>query len=342
MNRRFSALALLALSLLLPRVTPAAEAHTQLGIQGTRFTINRRDTFLFGISYYGALGATDEVLRGDLAEFQRRGFNWLRVWATWAGFENDVSAVDDKGEPRPEFLTKLEHLLQECDRRGLIVDVTLSRGNGATGPARLGDHASHVRAVRMLVSKLQAWRNWYLDLSNERNIRDKRFSSIEDLADLRKIVRDLDPERLVTASHAGDLTREELGQYLKTIRVDFISPHRPRQAGSAEQTEAQTRRYLEWMRELGRVAPVHYQEPFRRGFAQWNPRARDYVTDLKGAETGGAAGWCFHNGDERNKPDGRPRRSFDLRDGSLFQQLDKEEQQALEELKRRMHRPGTP
>lgn len=35
-----------------------------------------------------------------------------------------------------------------------------------------------------------------------------------------------------------------------------------------------------------------------------------------------AAGWCFHNGDQRERPDGRPRRSFDLRETSLMEQLD--------------------
>ena len=53
--------------------------------------------------------------------------------------------------------------------------------------------------------------------------------------------------------------------------------------------------------------------------------AAAFVEDLQGALDGGAAGWCFHNGDTRQAPDGRPRRSFDLRDGRLFDQLDNEE-----------------
>jgi len=81
------------------------------------------------------------------------------------------------------------------------------------------------------------------------------------------------------------------------------------------------------MRELGRVVPVHYQEPFRRGFKpwEWEPKAEDFLTDLKGAIKGEAIGWYFHNGDQRNKPDKKPRRSFDLREKRLFEQLDEEE-----------------
>jgi hypothetical protein len=75
--------------------------------------------------------------------------------------------------------------------------------------------------------------------------------------------------------------------------------------------------------------PVHFQEPFRRGYGKWQPGAEDFVDDLKGARAGGAAGWCFHNGDERSAKDGKPRRSFDLREKRLFEQLDEEENRAL-------------
>ena len=75
------------------------------------------------------------------------------------------------------------------------------------------------------------------------------------------------------------------------------------------------------------MVPVHYQEPFRRGYAKWEPKAEDFVSDLRGALAGGAAGWCFHNGSDRNG--GQRQRSFDLSRQRLFPQLDEEEQKAL-------------
>jgi hypothetical protein len=208
----------------------------------------------------------------------------------------------------------------------MVVDVTLSRGNGVSGSPRLQTLAAHRRAVETIVAALKSQGNWYLDLANERNIRDRRYAGFSDLRELRAAVRRLDPGRLVTASHAGDISREELGEYLRTVEVDFVSPHRPRHANSPGQTLKTTRQLLAWMKELNREVPVHYQEPFRRGFsAGWEPAAEDFATDLRQALSGGAAGWCFHNGDRRNQPDGRPRRSFDLRDRGLFEQLDDEE-----------------
>src|SRR5689334_20572062 len=71
---------------------PKAPA-TRLGVKGPAFTLNGDPTFLLGISYYGGLGASDETIERDLADVKKHGFNWIRVWATWAAFENDVSAV---------------------------------------------------------------------------------------------------------------------------------------------------------------------------------------------------------------------------------------------------------
>lgn len=339
MNDHSSSICLAALGAALACAVPsrAADApapQTKLGVDGRQFTINGQPTFLLGISYYGGLGADEETWRRDFDEAQKCGFNWLRVWATWASFGNDVAAVEPlTGEARQPYLRSLERLVAECDRRGLIVDVSLSRGDGATGPPRLMAREAHRRAVETIVDALEKHRNWYLDLSNERNIQDQRHTSFDELHELRKLVRRLDPGRLVTASHGGDIGRDELRAYLEQAQVDFISPHRPRDASSPRQTEVKTRDYLAALGERGCVVPVHYQEPFRRGYdAGWKPSADDFLTDLAQARAGGAAGWCFRNGDQRGADDSRPRRSFDLRDGRLFEQLDAEEQRFVARL----------
>ncbi len=301
---------------------------TTLGIDGTRFTLDGRPTFLVGVSYYGGLGAPREFIEKDLEDLRARRVNWIRLWATWGAHEHNVSAVDAQGKAREPYMATLRWLVEQADRRGIVVDVTLSRGNGAvTAAAPLSSQAGHLRAVETLAKALRHCRNVYFDVGNERNIRDGRHVPLADCGALRDRIKQIDPERLVTASHAGDLSRQDVGEYLRTARVDFLSPHRPRNGASPWQTAAKARECLRWAREAGRVVPVHYQEPFRRDFSRWQPEAIDFLVDARQAAEGGAAGWCLHNGSPRRRYKG-PRRSFDLRreQGRLLDQLDAHEQ----------------
>lgn len=147
---------------------PAQVEHTILGTEGTHFTLNQRPAFLLGFSYYGALGAPEDFVRRDLVELRARGFNWLRVWATWGGYNTNVSAVTAAGLPREPYLARLKWLVAECDRLGMVVDVTLTRGN------ELPEFRAHLAAVETLATALESYRNWYLDLGNERDVNDAR------------------------------------------------------------------------------------------------------------------------------------------------------------------------
>lgn len=301
---------------------------TVLGIDGSRFTVNGEPVFLLGFSYYGGLGAPEEFVRKDLADLHARGFNWLRAWATWAAFGEDISAVTAEGRPREPYLGRLKSLVAQCDKLGIAVDVTLTRGEQMPGMT------AHRAAVETLVTELKPLRNWYLDLGNERDVKDARYVSVAELKELRHRVKALDPERLVTASFGGhDLTADDVRSALETAGLDFLAPHRPRTAKSPGETEAATRRTLEYAKSLGRVVPLHYQEPFRRGYTDWQPSAADFLADLRGALAGGAAGWCFHNGADRSTSDKRPRRSFDLRTKRLIDQLDPEELKVIDGVK---------
>ncbi len=302
-----------------------------LEIHEDKFLIDKKPTFLLGASYYGGLGASDDFIDKDLEELRQHGFNWIRVWATWSAYDYNVSAVDQDGNAREPYLTKLKTICQKAEKLGIIVDVTLSRGKGVDGSRLLPSQDAHINAVRLLAEELKPFRNIYFDIANERNIKDRRYVDYEQLRSLRDQIKRIDPERLVTASHGGDISKDELDKYIDFVKVDFISPHRPRHAGSPDETKQKTQEYIAYMKEKGRVIPVHYQEPFRRGYGDWQPLATDFLTDLKNAIQSGASGWCFHNGDTRSANDGRPRRSFDMRktEGRLFEQLDSEEKEVI-------------
>ena len=75
-----------------------------LGADDARFALDGKPAFLLGISYYGGLGASDATLQSDLDALKRHGFNWIRVWATWAFGDGDVSAVDARGVARSPYM----------------------------------------------------------------------------------------------------------------------------------------------------------------------------------------------------------------------------------------------
>lgn len=314
----------------------------RLGIEGTTFTLDGKPTFLLGISYYGALGAKETTLLQDLETMREYGFNWFRVWATWTAYNHDVSAVEDDGSPREPYLSRLKRLVELANERRMVVDVTLTRGttyrdHESNLSRKLPSLEAHRRAVVTLAEALKPYRNVYFDIANERNVQDERYVPYPELATLREAIKEVDPERLVTASHAGDLTVTEVREYIHTVRVDFLAPHRPRHLDSPVETRAKTVEVLDQIRAAGKTMPLHYQEPFRRDYdpKQWNPTSNDFIRDLLGAQNAGAAGWCFHNGDSRHNPERHPRRSFDLREKSLFDQLDAEEHAFLQWLKTR-------
>ncbi len=255
---------------------------------------------------------------------QRRGFNWIRVWGNWGAFDNNLLAVNTDGAPQEPFFGRLVHLIKEADRRGMIVDITFAREKSKHGPPRLLALEDHLRAVQTVVKGLRPYRNWYLDLANERNVGDSRFVSMEDLKKLRDRAKELDSKRLITASHSSDDADfiQKIENYVRIAGVDFLTMHRSRSKGTFNETETMTRKYRAQLQTLGMVIPVLYQEPFRRGYEDWEPKPNDFFRDLSGAIVGGAAGWCFHNGSQRASAGEFPRRSFDLREKRLFDQLD--------------------
>jgi hypothetical protein len=139
----------LAICMSVCSVAQGVQKTHELGVRGSQFTLDGRPVFLLGCSYYGALGGDEKTWRADLDDMQKAGINWIRVWATWSAFGRNVSAVDGKtGEPRGEFMEKLKQLVAECDRRGMVVDVSLSRGNGVAGPGGLKSIDAHLRAAQ--------------------------------------------------------------------------------------------------------------------------------------------------------------------------------------------------
>ena len=110
----------------------------------------------------------------------------------------------------------------------------------------------HLAAVKVIVTALADRTNWYLDLANERNLEDTHFVPFDELRLLRDAAKEMRPELLVTASHSGDLTHEDVAGYLETAGLDFLAVHRPRTRQSPGETAQRCREATAWAAELGR------------------------------------------------------------------------------------------
>ena len=114
-----------------------------LGISGSSFTLDGQPTFLLGNSYYGALGIEDpERVEKDMEELSKYGFNWIRVWATWDFDDFDVSAVAPDGAIRQPYMERLENLCRKAGQRGMVVDVTVTRGKSPRFPSTFREHTA--------------------------------------------------------------------------------------------------------------------------------------------------------------------------------------------------------
>ena len=137
----------------LAAAAPANEAPTShgivLGIDGTAFTINGKKTFLLGASYYGALGSAGRLHRARPRRSEDARVNWIRVFAVWDAFDNNVSAVDTAGKAREPYLSKLKAIVTAAEKRGMVVDVTLAR------MPCLPTQEAHLRAAETLAECAQ-------------------------------------------------------------------------------------------------------------------------------------------------------------------------------------------
>lgn len=300
------------------------------------FTIKNKKIFLLGISYYGGCGAPEDFILEDLNEIEKCGFNWIRVWATWNSFGKDVSCIDKEGNIKEPFFSKLKFILSECTKREIIVDITLSRKDEIAGGKRFKNLETHLNACLNLIKNLKDFKNYYIDVANEGNLKDERHISFEELKIICEEIKKINNEILVTASYSGDMNSETMSKYILDAKIDFLSIHRPRTPNSPKETGIKTKEYLKMMERIGKVIPLNYQEPFRRGFNKdWEPNVSDFLTDLLNAKENGASGWCFHNGDQRtNLPNRIPKRSFDLTEKPLFAQFDEVEKDFLNKIKK--------
>jgi hypothetical protein len=313
-------------------VVCAAALATTLGISkdGRNFTLDGRATYLNGISYYGAQAIPNEDwIVKDLDDMVADHLNWIRIWAFWGSERDNVAALTPNGEIRQPYMDRLKKIITECNKRKMIVDVTMNRNPGVPP----SNQKEHLLCAKALAKELLPYRNVYIDVSNERDVGDARYVSIPEVGELIAAIKAIDPNRICTASGTPG-SKADISDYLLVGHLDFVSPHLSRETSSAAKTLGTVREIEGWMEEVGKRAPIHLQEPFRRGYNEFDPKQDDFYRDDSGAKIAEAAGWCLHNGSTRGRGTAgeRPQRSFGMARARLYDQLDAVEKEVSDNI----------
>lgn len=240
-----------------------AQAKNVLTITGRRFELNGKPFEFTGVSFFNALynpefNKSSDIRREWIKKFNNSGINVFRVWSQWDNSRGFVDAGKDRtmyksdGTLNPEILSRLTNLLKDAYSENTIILLVLFSRESWNEKIRLSDKASDL-AVAELSKALKTYRNLVFQVWNEFNNRT---------IDYFKIIKSIDPERIVTNSpgYSGDL-----GSLEENWALDYLSPHTTRDDNRHWEVAVKEIEYL--MKKFSK--PVVDDEPARRGTPQF-------------------------------------------------------------------------
>lgn len=312
---------MLALSVALVAVDRPAAAQT-LGVEGDKFTVDGRAQFLIFVSYFDGLRRANARhagggVDGDFAYFRRVGVDGIRVLPNWhylcgGGPSDDPQKLfTSKGTINEPMWPVFVGMLDRAGFHGLAVDVTFTRDTFSR-PIPIAAYRAAIVEVAKRLRASGGYRHVLFDIQNEYPI---HAMTAADVRGVLSAVRDVDPERIVTASAGA-------GEVVHDPAMTIVAYHDSRESRWSE--AATVRAAIEAIRARA-AAPVYYQEPmpFRKfrgtcGHGEW-PRPGHARAAARHARQHGAAAWTFHT-----------RQSFDLRERSLLELLEADPEQKVE------------
>ncbi|HEV3142211.1 MAG TPA: hypothetical protein VGY57_16910 [Vicinamibacterales bacterium] len=262
----------------------ATPARAQkLGIQGTQFTIDGTPKFLTFITYFGAMGAPN--VTADLHEIRGLGFDGIRIWPN---LDTGPQLMNGDGSLRTAELQHLLSILNLAKQERLVVDVTFTYEHipGMTPSTALVGIANATNVLR-------SYENLIFDIQNERNVRDRRYMSEDDVGRIFRALKAVDPSRIATASNAPDGASID-ADFTSRLGLDVNAYHDDRFPNWYQLDELQS--VVNALRANGK--PAYLQEPnttFDTVFHYpANDRAEYFLQAIANAKMAGAAAWCFH------------------------------------------------
>lgn len=251
-----------------------AQSKNVLTVKGTRFEMNGKPFEFTGVSFFNAIynpefNRTSDIRREWIQKFRNSGINVFRVWCQWNNALGFVDAGKDQtmykpdGTLNPEPLSRLTSLLKDADTESIVILLVLFSRESWNEKIRLSNEASD-QAVAELTKALKPYRNLIFQVWNEFNNRT---------IDYFKIIKSIDPERIVTNSpgYAGDL-----GSLEENRTLDYLSPHTTRDDNRHWEVAVKEIEYL--LRKFSK--PVVDDEPARKGTPKFGgPKNPTFPTD---------------------------------------------------------------
>ena len=258
MNSELKHYLILLILLLTPGIL-TAQGNNKITVNGTSFEMNGQPFEYIGISFFNAIynptfNTSNEARRQYMKEFRETGINVLRIWCQW---DNDRGFVDGgvgktlfnkDGSLKPDLVFTLNGIIADANQQGMVILLVLFSRESWNENLRLSDEASDT-AVKEVAKTFAPFRNLIFEIWNEFDYRT---------TDYVKIIKEVDPKRLVTNSpgYAGVLGSREENQVL-----DFLSPHTTRDDFRHWEVAAKEIEYL-----LTKYRkPVVDDEPARKG-----------------------------------------------------------------------------
>jgi hypothetical protein len=240
-----------------------SQAGNVIKVNGTGFELNGRPFEFTGISFFNAIynpafNRSSDERREWIRKFNEYGINVFRVWCQWDNARGFADSGSDKtmyrpdGSLNPEPLQSLQAILEDADAENTIILLVLFSRESWNENIRLSDIASD-KAVAELARVLKPYRNLIFQVWNEFSNRTP---------DYYKIIKSIDPERIVTNSpgYAG-----ELGSLEEDRMLDYLSPHTTRDDNRHWEIAEKEVQYL--LKKFNK--PVVDDEPARKGTPQF-------------------------------------------------------------------------
>lgn len=282
--------ALAVFGFVLPFPAVPLAAGPQIGVSGDKFTIDGREKFLLGVSYFDVLGWKTS----DLDALQARKFNLARIFTDFrASVIFDASGNLDQGKGAIVL-----NFVRASAARGIIVDVTILQSS-----RQLTDLNAAKIAVRNAVTLLKNEPNVIFDLVNEHNLDDNWAQDHAALQQLVGEARAVAPGAIIFASNFDELitditvtskNRTMIDQEVNTLKFDVLAPHFFRDPRWHDKTDQRIGAIKNYLKQAGKVVPIYLQEEARRHDEDRNPTKDQFLQAAREARDAGAAGWIFH------------------------------------------------